>query len=94
MTYVSHARTPEELKTEVESDLRRRLEMLKGYTNSVVKGAAERARIACAERELIAMLNYWENVEIIRPARKRTKAEAKKGISGSGPLPHISSPRN
>lgn len=88
MKYISHARTPEELKDEVLSDLRRRLAMLDSYINNIARSAAEKARLACAEKELMAMLQFWNEVEIVRPKRKRERERV--DISSSVTLPHIS----
>lgn len=70
-TYVTHARTPEELKNEVVSDLRRRIDFLYGQEKTIARSAAEKARIACATRELEDMLVYWNELQIVRPVRKR-----------------------
>jgi predicted lipoprotein len=70
-TYVSHARSSEELQAEVCSDLRRRIERLSGYSNTVSRNAAEKARIATAIREFEEMLGFWSNLQIIRRPRRR-----------------------
>lgn len=69
--YTTHARTPEELKAEVVSDLRRRLSHLDDYDKFVSRGEAEKARVARAKNELESMLVYWSNLVIERPVRKR-----------------------
>jgi hypothetical protein len=84
MTYVSHARTPEELKDEVLGDIRRRIELIDHYMQTVARSASEKARLARAQMELTAMLQYWERVEIRRPKRKR------KDTHGNVTLPSIS----
>jgi hypothetical protein len=86
MNYISHARNTEELKVEFLSDIRRRLAMIDGYIKAVSRSQAEKSRLACAENELKAMLEYWEKVEIVRP-RRRPKEDTSVGV----PLPHISS---
>lgn len=90
--YISHAHTPEELKLEVLSDLRRRIVFLDAYTRDVAKSATERARLARAIAELADVLHYWEQVRIARPKTKRelTRERKQESISGSGPLPHPS----
>lgn len=98
--YISHAHTPEEMKAEFCSDLRRRIAVLDGYANSVSRSGAERARIARASEELSELLRYWDAIKIERPKTKRElaredrMAERKaKAISGSVTLPHISTQR-
>jgi hypothetical protein len=70
MMFVSHARTPEELKAEVLSDLRRRIASIDGYSHTVAKSVTEQAKLACATRELEDMFKFWSELEIIRPRRK------------------------
>jgi hypothetical protein len=92
--YVSHARTPEELRSEVLSDLRRRLISLDKYFNTVARSGAEKARLSRAMEELVDMLNYWANLKIERPLTKREQERQRKsltgeGISGRETLPHM-----
>lgn len=75
MTYISHARTPEELKAEVCSDLKRRLSNLDDYDKFITRSEAEKARVARAKLELESMLHYWSNLEIVRPVRRRKSVE-------------------
>lgn len=95
--YISHAQTPEELKQEVCSDLRRRIATLDGYSTMVAKNASEKTRLARATEELKDLLAYWSSVKIERPktkrelTRERRIAESREGISGSVTLPHLSS---
>lgn len=70
-SYISHARSSEELQAEVCSDLRRRIERLSGYSLTVAKSAAEKARIATALREFEEMLDFWEALEIVHRPRRR-----------------------
>ena len=92
MKYITHARTLEELRAEFLSDLRRRIAALDSYIQIAARNAAEKTRLAAAQNELLAMMQYWEEVEI---AGTRTRAKRKlltaEDISGSVPLPHISS---
>lgn len=92
--YVSHARTPEELKSEIVGDLHRRIAALDTYARVVAKGAAERSKIERAITELRDMLLYWESVRLARPKTKREQERERKqlDISGRGALPHISFP--
>lgn len=94
--YISHAHTPEELKAEICSDLRRRIAVLDGYANSVSRSAAERSRIARASEELSELLRYWDAMRIERPKTKRELAREQRAaerrpqaISSSVTLPHI-----
>ena len=92
--YISHARTPEELRKEVLSDLRRRLISLDNYSDRVAKSATEKARLARAIEELLDMFTYWTNLKIERPLTKREQERQRKlltaeGISGSQSLPHM-----
>lgn len=64
--YVTHARTAEELKAEVLSDLTRRLSFLDGQIKVTARGEAEKSRLRCAERELTAMLQFWTELEIVK----------------------------
>ena len=73
MTYISHARTSEELKAEVCSDLKRRLSNLDDYDKFITRSEAEKARVARAKNELESMLHYWSELEIVRPVRRRKK---------------------
>jgi hypothetical protein len=92
--YISHARTPEELRVEVLSDLRRRLVSLDKYTDAVARSAAEKSRLARATEELLDMFTYWTNLKIERPLTKREQERQRKsltaeGISGRETLPHM-----
>lgn len=91
MEFVTHARTPEELRAEVCSDLYRRIASLDAYSKAVAKGAEERSRIARAITELKDMLEFWRAMRIERPKTKRElDREAKqKGISVRDSLSHI-----
>jgi hypothetical protein len=71
VTYISHARTPEELKEEVCSDLRRRISSLDSWSKIVARSEAEKSRLARASTELVEMLEFWTNLTIQRPTRKR-----------------------
>lgn len=72
--YISHARTPEELKAEVCSDLHRRIQNNEGYKRTVARSEAEKARIDRAINELEDMLNFWSNLTIERPIRKHGRS--------------------
>lgn len=70
MTYITHAPTPEALKAELLSDLHRRLARLDAQ-KTLAKSDSEELRIARAINELEDIVNYWANLEIVRPTRKR-----------------------
>lgn len=74
--FVSHARTPEELKAELLGDIRRRMELLDHYSQVVAKSAVERAQIARVQMEFKAMFLYWDSLVIDRPKRKRRESFA------------------
>ena len=69
MSYVTHARTADELRLELCGDLRRRIAMLDAQRNAVKFSEAEKARIARALNELGDMLHYWSEIEIIKPTK-------------------------
>lgn len=64
MAYVTHARTPEQLRAEVISDLNRRIEFLQGQHNVTARSKAEKSRLACAMNELGNMLDFWTKLTI------------------------------
>lgn len=71
MHYITHARTPEELKAEICSYLRQRISATDGYARVVAKSATDKAKLAAVSQELADMLRYWSEVQIIRPKRNR-----------------------
>jgi hypothetical protein len=75
MTYISHARTPEQLKAEICSDLNRRLAFLDGQVNTIARSASDKAKLNCAKIEIESLLRYWSEVEIIRPKQSRKRDE-------------------
>ena len=70
-TYVTHARTPQELRAEVVSDLNRRLLFLNGQVKTIARSASEKARIGRAIVELEDMLDFWSKLTIEKTVRKR-----------------------
>jgi hypothetical protein len=68
VTYVTHARTAEELRAEILSDLKRRLDLLTVQRNVVARSAAEKSRIDRAISELEDMARFWTEV-LINPKR-------------------------
>lgn len=62
--YVSHARTLEELRDEVLSDLQRRLDHWDKHLRQMPASAAEAARIAKVRQELLDLQDYWRQIEL------------------------------
>lgn len=63
MTYITHARTAEQLRAEVLSDLNRRLARLNlQYDNS--PSAIAKSRLTSAVNELNDMLYFWTELTI------------------------------
>jgi hypothetical protein len=81
MQYITHARNTEELRVEVCSDIRRRIEMLSGQAKTIAKSETEKARLACAIREFEDMYRFWDSLTIMRPRRK-PNATANPRVSG------------
>ena len=82
-SYISHARTPEELKVEVCSDLNRRIAHLADYSLIIAKSAAEKARLATGIRELETMLDYWQALEIVKSPKRRNFNSTKGSTVGA-----------
>ena len=74
--YITHARTPQELKAEVVTDLHRRILSLNGQLQTVARSAAEKAKMARAINELEDMLDYWSKLQIEKTARRRSNLTA------------------
>jgi len=68
--YVTHARTPEQLKAEFISHIRQRLSNL-DYELNATKSAGEKAKISRAIFELENMMKIWDETVIIRPTRRK-----------------------
>ncbi len=62
--YVSHARSLEELRDEVLSDLQRRLDHWDKHLRQMPNSAAEAARIAKVRQELLDLQDFWKQVEL------------------------------
>lgn len=73
MTYVSHARSAEELRQEVITDLNRRLDSLARQREAFARGAAGRARFDCKILVLEEMLLYWSAL-VVAPRTTKKKA--------------------
>jgi hypothetical protein len=71
--FVTHARTLEELRAEFLSDIRRRIQLLDGYSRVIARGALERSRIARATSELNDMHEFWKDITFIK-AKARPSA--------------------
>jgi hypothetical protein len=66
MTYISHARNAEELKLEFVSDIRRRLASLDMQAKHA-QTETHKAKLGLALSEFTEMLNYWQELTIVRP---------------------------
>jgi len=64
MTYISHARTLLELKEEICSDIRRRLNFLDNQIKFTARSAREQSRLDCAKHELENMLMFWSEINL------------------------------
>ncbi len=62
--YVSHARNMEELRLEFLSDIDRRLDHMDQALKQIRPNASEAARIARARMELLAMRDYWREIDL------------------------------
>ena len=70
--FVSHARTPEEFKAEVLSHLHQRIASNEGYSRIVARNASEKTRLAAVTAELQGLVQFFEELVIIRPKRNRS----------------------
>lgn len=79
MTYITHARTLEELRDEVLSDLRRRIERLELQVRHA-KNSAENAKNGRAIDEFKEALHYWTEITLARStAKAKPPAQAGQG---------------
>lgn len=69
--YISHARTAEQLRQEVISDLNRRIDLLVRQREAFGRGVAGKARFNGRIDELEDMLRYWTAVQLT-PKTKET----------------------
>lgn len=74
-TYVTHARTLEELRAEFVSDLRRRIDTLDSTLRHTQPPASEAARIARAKIELESVIDFWSEVELRANRKKEPKSD-------------------
>ena len=70
MTYVSHARTAEEMRQEVLSDIRRRISNLLNQREVFGRGAAGKARFDSRINELEDMERFWTDLQLIYSVKK------------------------
>lgn len=73
MTYISHARSAEEMRLEVITDLNRRLDALARQREAFARGAAGRARFDGKILVLEEMLLYWTALQLVS---KKTQTKA------------------
>ena len=71
MTYVSHARSTEELRQEVLTDLNRRIDSLVSQCEVFGRGAAGKARFESKIIVLEEMLRYWTDLQILPKAARK-----------------------
>jgi hypothetical protein len=76
VTYISHARTAEELRLEVLSDLNRRIELLRGQRTVGLwgRGAAGKARVDGKITELEDMLVFWSELQLAAKLSPRAQS--------------------
>jgi hypothetical protein len=84
-TYITHARTPQELKAEVVSDLHRRIAFLEGQASTIARSATEKAKLGTAIAALRDMLVFWDALQIEKTVRKRSFSTAK--VQAEEPAP-------
>lgn len=65
-----HPRTPEEARDEFVSDLNRHIQVLENRQKGT-KSATENGKIAYAISELRSLISFWQDVNIVRPKRKK-----------------------
>ena len=63
--YITHARSAAELRAEFVSDIQRRLDTLDNYLSTMKPSATEASRISRARLELLSLLDFWKNLELI-----------------------------
>jgi len=71
--YVTHAKTAEELRLEVISDLNRRIDNLTKQREVFGRGAAGKARFDGRINELEDMLRFYSDLQIVPPAKSRSR---------------------
>lgn len=93
--YVTHARTPEELRAEICSDLQRRLAFIDGQIKIIARSATDKAKLAAVQNELASQLHYWTEIQIVTPPKRVRTNIPKDGrtvgsIAGELQPPHAS----
>ena len=73
MTYISHARTAEEMRREVITDLNRRIDSLAQQRIAFGRGAMGKARFDGKILVLEDMLRYWTELQLVG---KKTQTKA------------------
>jgi hypothetical protein len=73
MTYITHARTAEELRLEILSDLNRRIDALAKQREAFGRGAAGKARFDGRINELEDMLRFYSDLQIVPPSKSRSR---------------------
>jgi len=71
--FVTHAKTVEELRAEVLSDLHRRIDSLRARSNAYSKSEKEKAKYAHTINEMEEMHRFWRELEIIGKTKSFVK---------------------
>lgn len=72
MKYVTHARTTQELRAEFVSDLLRRQAALE-FMRKNAPSARRAASLALVRQELDAIIEFWQNIELVSSTKKESK---------------------
>jgi hypothetical protein len=64
--YKSHARTLSELKDDFIGSIQNQLDHLDRHLSEMKPSATEQSRIARARLELLALQNYWREVDLLQ----------------------------
>lgn len=76
-TYVTHARTLEELRSEFLSDLTRRLSDINSR-KKIVTSPGDNKALSLIEAELASLLHFWQTIELSGTKAKRSSLRSDK----------------
>ena len=85
LVYVSHAKNVEELRMEVVSDLKRRLDMLSSWRDVMAKSEREKARYGIAINELNNAIKFWSEVQIQPQGKAKGEVRAGAKLASEAP---------
>lgn len=74
-TYVTHAKSAEELRLELLTDLNRRIDNLIRQREVFGRGATGKARFDGRINELEDMLRFWTDLTIVPPSTSRKRSD-------------------